>query len=148
MIGFLLLSGSAHTFQNVSHIYLTKLFSSKTTPHRIAHGQPSLCFKCIIKAGGTNKNYTPYAIRRISSDYTLLPWSANLPDLNHMENLWHDLDRTVRNHLIPLGNLVQVARALTAAWNALDNLDSRRWDGWNSTAEMLPGRHCCRRFLG
>ena len=41
-------------------------------------------------------------------------WSANLPDLNPIENIWEDLGRTVRNQPSPPRDPAEMAMALTA----------------------------------
>ena len=56
----------------------------------------------------------------------LQPWPASSPDLNPMENLWDHLDNVVRNQPVPPRDPAEMASALTAAWNALDNHTLRR----------------------
>ena len=43
-----------------------------------------------------------------------------------MENLWDHLDLVVRDQPVPPRDPAEMARALTAAWNAVDNHTLRR----------------------
>ncbi|GBM68683.1 hypothetical protein AVEN_9158-1 [Araneus ventricosus] len=67
-------------------------------------------------------------------EFTVLPWSANSPDLNPIENLWDHLDRVVRAMDPQPHNLAQLAMALESAWlnilvntfrNLIDSLPAR-----------------------
>ncbi|GBN84282.1 hypothetical protein AVEN_72197-1 [Araneus ventricosus] len=67
-------------------------------------------------------------------EFTVLPWPANSPDLNPIENLWDHLDRVVRAMDTQPRNLVQLATALESAWlnilvntfrNLIDSLPAR-----------------------
>ncbi|GBN65399.1 hypothetical protein AVEN_81553-1 [Araneus ventricosus] len=49
-------------------------------------------------------------------EFTVLPWPANSPDLNPIENLWEHLDRVVRAMDPQPRNLAQLATALESAW--------------------------------
>ncbi|GBN81765.1 hypothetical protein AVEN_22855-1 [Araneus ventricosus] len=66
--------------------------------------------------------------------FTVLPWPANSPDLNPIENLWDHLDRVVRAMDPQPRNLAQLATALESAWlnipvntfrNLIDSLPAR-----------------------
>ncbi|GBM46676.1 hypothetical protein AVEN_261055-1 [Araneus ventricosus] len=65
-------------------------------------------------------------------EFTALPWPANSPDLNPIENLWDHLDRVVRATDPQPRNLAQLA--LESAWlnipvntfrNLIDSLPAR-----------------------
>ena len=56
----------------------------------------------------------------------MLPWPANSPDLNPMEHLWEHLGRAVRGQANPPRNPAEMTRALTDAWNAVDNQTLRK----------------------
>ncbi|GBM97248.1 hypothetical protein AVEN_254932-1 [Araneus ventricosus] len=67
-------------------------------------------------------------------EFTVLPWPANSPDLNPIENLWDHLDRVVRAMGPQPRNLAQLATALESAWlnipvntfrNLIDSLPAR-----------------------
>ncbi|GBM11168.1 hypothetical protein AVEN_133905-1 [Araneus ventricosus] len=67
-------------------------------------------------------------------EFTVLPWPANSPDLNPIENLWDYLDRIVRAMDPQPRNLAQLATALESAWlnipvntfrNLIDSLPAR-----------------------
>ncbi|GBN34945.1 hypothetical protein AVEN_25990-1 [Araneus ventricosus] len=67
-------------------------------------------------------------------EFTVLPWPANSPDLNPIENLWDHLDRVVRAMDPQPRNLAQLATALESAWlnipvntfrNLIDSLPAR-----------------------
>ncbi|GBM91921.1 hypothetical protein AVEN_132271-1 [Araneus ventricosus] len=67
-------------------------------------------------------------------EFTVLPWPANSPDLNAIENLWDHLDRVVRAMDPPPSNLAQLATALESAClnipvnafrNLIDSLPTR-----------------------
>ncbi|GBL86576.1 hypothetical protein AVEN_194831-1 [Araneus ventricosus] len=67
-------------------------------------------------------------------EFTVLPWPANSPDLNPIENLWDYLDRVVRAMDPQPRNLAQLATALESAWlnipvntfrNLIDSLPAR-----------------------
>ncbi|GBM93554.1 hypothetical protein AVEN_153783-1 [Araneus ventricosus] len=49
-------------------------------------------------------------------EFIVLPWPANSPDLNPIENLWDYLDRVVRAMDPQPRNLAQLATALESAW--------------------------------
>ncbi|GFW97885.1 transposable element Tcb1 transposase [Trichonephila clavipes] len=49
-------------------------------------------------------------------EFTVLPWPANSPELNPIENLWDHLDRVVRAMDPQPRNLAQLATALESAW--------------------------------
>ena len=49
-------------------------------------------------------------------EFTVLPWQANSPDLNPIENLWDHLDRVVRAMDPQSRNLTQLTTALESAW--------------------------------
>ncbi|GBL83845.1 hypothetical protein AVEN_139613-1 [Araneus ventricosus] len=49
-------------------------------------------------------------------EFTVIPWPANSPDLNLIENLWDHLDRVVRAMDPQPRNLAQMATALESAW--------------------------------
>ncbi|GBM86966.1 hypothetical protein AVEN_156714-1 [Araneus ventricosus] len=68
------------------------------------------------------------------NEFTVLPWPANSPDLNPIENLWDHLDRVVRAMDPQPRNLAQLATALESAWlnipvntfrNLIDSLPAR-----------------------
>ncbi|GBM50487.1 hypothetical protein AVEN_254767-1 [Araneus ventricosus] len=68
------------------------------------------------------------------NEFTVLPWTANSPDLNPIENLWDHLDRVVRAMDPQPRNLAQLAAALESAWlnipvntfrNLIDSLPAR-----------------------
>ncbi|GBM02423.1 hypothetical protein AVEN_76475-1 [Araneus ventricosus] len=86
-------------------------------------------------------------------EFTVLPWPANTPDLNPIENLWDHLDRVVRAMDPQPRNLAQLATALESAWlniplntfrNLIDSLPAtshsgplcQRWLFW-----LLTGGH-------
>ncbi|GBN49289.1 hypothetical protein AVEN_62956-1 [Araneus ventricosus] len=48
-------------------------------------------------------------------EFTVLPWPANSPDLNPIDNLWDHLDRIVRAMDPQPRNLAQLATALESA---------------------------------
>ncbi|GBN27246.1 hypothetical protein AVEN_234878-1 [Araneus ventricosus] len=67
-------------------------------------------------------------------EFTVLPWPANSPDINPIENLWDHLDRVVRAMDPQPRNLAQLATALESAWlnvpvntfrNLIDSLPAR-----------------------
>ena len=47
---------------------------------------------------------------------SVLPWPAKSPDLNHIEHVWHLLDRRVRASAIPPRNVQELAGALVEEW--------------------------------
>ncbi|GFX81619.1 transposable element Tcb1 transposase [Trichonephila clavipes] len=49
-------------------------------------------------------------------EFTVLPWPANSPELNPIENLWDHLDRVVRAMDPQPRNLAQLATALESTW--------------------------------
>ncbi|GFT81330.1 transposable element Tcb1 transposase [Trichonephila clavipes] len=49
-------------------------------------------------------------------EFTVLPWPANLPDLNPIEHLWDHLYRVVRAMDPQPRNLAQLGMALESAW--------------------------------
>ncbi|GBN76232.1 hypothetical protein AVEN_264024-1 [Araneus ventricosus] len=67
-------------------------------------------------------------------EFTVLPWPANSPDLNPIEDLWDHLDRVVRAMDPQQRNLAQLATSLESAWlnipvntfrNLIDSLPAR-----------------------
>ncbi|GBM41431.1 hypothetical protein AVEN_129625-1 [Araneus ventricosus] len=73
-------------------------------------------------------------VRSSKDEFTALPWPANSPDLNPIENLWDHLDRVVRAMGPQPHNLAQLATALESAWlnipvntfrNLIDSLPAR-----------------------
>ncbi|GBL92579.1 hypothetical protein AVEN_83887-1 [Araneus ventricosus] len=73
-------------------------------------------------------------IEEHQDEFTVLPWPANSPDLNPIENLWDRLDRVVRAMDPQPRNLAQLATALESAWlnipvnsfrNLIDSLPAR-----------------------
>ncbi|GBO06883.1 hypothetical protein AVEN_174953-1 [Araneus ventricosus] len=67
-------------------------------------------------------------------EFTVLPWPANSPDLNPIENLWDHLDRVVRAMDPQPRNLAQLVTALESVWlnipvntfrNLIDSLPAR-----------------------
>ncbi|GBN92122.1 hypothetical protein AVEN_80942-1 [Araneus ventricosus] len=67
-------------------------------------------------------------------EFTVLPWPANSPDLNPVENLWDHLDRVASTMDPQPRNLAQLATALESAWlnipvntfrNLIDSLPAR-----------------------
>jgi transposase len=49
-----------------------------------------------------------------------IPWPAQSPDLNPIENLWDQLERRVRNRLQKPKNLADLIDALKEEWNKID----------------------------
>ncbi|GBO39930.1 hypothetical protein AVEN_198750-1 [Araneus ventricosus] len=73
-------------------------------------------------------------IEEHQDEFTVLPWPANSPDLNTIENLWDHLDRVVHAMDPQPRNLAQLVTALESVWlnipvntfrNLIDSLPAR-----------------------
>ena len=56
---------------------------------------------------------------RDASGMKFLPWPAQSPDLNPIENLWQDIKRAVYNRPKKPKNLIELERVVKLAWKAI-----------------------------
>jgi transposase len=59
------------------------------------------------------------AAAREASGLQFLPWPAQSPDLNPIENLWQDVKRAVYNQPKKPKNLVELEKMVKSAWKAI-----------------------------
>lgn len=50
------------------------------------------------------------------SEFSLLPWPAQSPDLNPIEHLWDEVERSFQSLETPPSNLTQLRAAIMSAW--------------------------------
>ncbi|CAH2009750.1 unnamed protein product [Acanthoscelides obtectus] len=69
-------------------------------------------------------NARPHRARRVQrvlerGQIVRLPWPANSPDMNPIENIWDTIARAVRNRIDPPTTLNELAAAVNEEWNNL-----------------------------
>ena len=50
------------------------------------------------------------------SEFSLLEWPGQSPDLNPIEHLWEEMEQAVRSKNVSLSNLQQLHDAIASAW--------------------------------
>jgi DDE superfamily endonuclease len=91
---------------------------------------PAICISDhakIFSSGGwylPRRQCTPHtskiaAATRVGSGLQFLPWPAQSPDLNPIENLWHDVKTRLYERKKKPKNLPELERAVKAAWKSI-----------------------------